>query len=160
MQPLPLLLLLAALAYAGWPLYTVYRIDDALGSGDSAALAEMTDLPAIRSELKRQWETAMQRTATPARAGGLVAWLQDSLTGLGDQAVDQAVTMEWVRNALRDAVARASDKPRPYFIGSIDFAFFEAYDRFLIRLGDLGEDPIHLRLQLENGVWRLTGLYR
>ncbi len=160
MKPLLTLLLIAALAYGAWPLYSIYRIDDALGSGDLEALEEMTDLEAVRAEFKRQWESAMQRTGGSPQPGGLVGWLQNNLNQLGGQAVDQVITMEWVREALRDAVIRAADKPRPYFIGSIDFAFFESYNRFLIRLGDLGEDPTHLVLRVEDKIWRISGIYR
>jgi hypothetical protein len=47
----------------------------------------------------------------------------------------------------------------PSIISDISFAFFEFPTKFLIRLGDLGSNPIYLRLQLENWQWRVTGIY-
>ena len=45
---------------------------------------------------------------------------------------------EWVRDRLKEDVVRASDKPKPYFIRATTFAFFESYDSFIVRLGELG----------------------
>jgi len=67
---------------------------------------------------------------------------------------------EWVRDRLRAAVVRASDKPKPYFIRATTFAFFESYDSFIIRLGELGKNASHIRMKLEDDrFWRITGIY-
>ncbi|MBP9603685.1 MAG: DUF2939 domain-containing protein, partial [Chromatiaceae bacterium] len=42
------LLLVFILVFIFWPYYHLYRIDDALGRAEPAALAPLTDLEAIR----------------------------------------------------------------------------------------------------------------
>jgi hypothetical protein len=51
------------------------------------------------------------------------------------------------------------DQAYPSIISDISFAFFESPTIFLIRIGDLGSNPIYLRLQLENWQWRVTGIH-
>jgi hypothetical protein len=90
----------------------------------------------------------------------VLGWLQQNLRQVGEDAVEETITIDWVRDRLRAAVVRASDQPRPYFLGAVTFAFFESYDSFIIRLGELGRNASHIRLELQDHkVWRITGIY-
>jgi len=153
------LILLGAVAVFAWVGYSIYRIDDALGRDDLTALAEYVDLEAVRAQFEEQLEHRMQGSAGSPRPGSAMEWLQRNLQQLGNSAIDQTVDMKWVQERLKAAAIRASDRPTPYFISGIRFAFFESYDRFLIRLGDLGEDPTHIRLEVRDKLWRITGIY-
>jgi len=45
-------------------------------------------------------------------------------------------------------------------MAAITFAFFESYDRFLIRLGDLGKNATHVRMTLQDKTWQITDIIR
>jgi len=154
------LLFAALLAFAAWPYYHVFRIDDALGKDDLDALGQLVDLEAIRREITRRLDAGLQATTGEPAQGSVLGWLQQNLRQAGENAVEQSITIEWVRDRLKGAVSRASDKPKPYFIGATTFAFFESYDSFIIRLGELGKNASHVRMKLEGDYrWRITGIY-
>jgi hypothetical protein len=74
--------------------------------------------------------------------------------------LEQTITLEWVRDTLKEAAARATDKRPPYFMAAVTFAFFESYDSFIIRLGELGRNATHVRMRLEDKSWRVTDIIR
>ena len=153
------LLAFAVIGYGIWPYYTIFRLDNALADTDPKALAPYTDLPAVKAAYRARLGETVGGFAPKGDSDGerVIAWLAGNLQRLGDSALDQAITYEWVRNALRDAAARATDKRPAYFMAGIDFAFFEAWDRFVIRLGQLGEET-HVVLRLEGTQWRITDI--
>ena len=154
------LLFVALLAFVAWPYYHVFRIDDALGKDDLDALAELVDLEAIQQEMAQRLDAGLQATTGPPAEGSMMSWLQQNLRQAGEEAVEQNITIEWVRDRLKAAVVRASDKPKPYFIRATTFGFFESYDSFIIRLGELGKNASHVRMKLEEDrFWRITGIY-
>ena len=159
MKHLCSLLVLAAIAAFVWTGYSIYRIDDALGKDDLLALAEYVDLEAVREQFEQQMDYRVQTATGDPQPGSAMEWLQRNLQQLGNSTIEQTIDIEWVRDTLKDAAIRASDRSTPYFIAGIRFAFFESYDRFLIRLGELGENPTHIRLELRDKIWRITGIY-
>ena len=78
-----------------------------------------------------------------------MAWIRQNLERLGDSALDQAITLPWVQETLRQAVTDTTKQSPPYLLGGIDFAFFESPTRFLLRIGELGHGATHVRLSLE-----------
>ena len=48
---------------------------------------------------------------------------------------------------------------RSGFVDQISYAFFDRPTGFLVRIGELGEDPVHFRLTLDGASWRVTALY-
>ena len=160
MRILGYLFLLALAAFAVWPYYTLFRLDDALGSDDTKALSELIDVPAIRRNYKERLENGLGLGPPPETAGTALAWLQQNLRRLGDAALDQTITLEWARDDLKDAAAQATDRRPPYFLAAVSFAFFESYDSFIIRLGELGRNATHVRMRLEDRAWRVTDIIR
>jgi hypothetical protein len=157
---LGLLILLAVVAYGIWPYYSVFRLGAALEQPEPDALAPLVDLPAIQSHYKER---------IGSRVGGLVpqgdsdsdkviGWLAANLQQLGDAALDQAITLKWVRDRLVGAVQRANDHGSNTLLTAVDFAFFESWDRFVIRIGRLGEAPTFIVLSLQDGTWRATDI--
>ncbi len=155
------LLLLAALGYGLWPFYTVFRLDDAVRNPDPKALAPYVSLAAIQASYRQRLERVVP--AFEPRSGPdadqVVAWLKANLTRLGDAALEQGITLDWVRNALRESAERTTDNRPALFIDAIDFAFFESWNRFVIRIGPLGSET-HVVLGLEGRDWRIVDLVR
>jgi hypothetical protein len=154
------LLIVLLIVYGAWPYYHLYRLDDALGRDDIPALTRLIDVQSIRANYKERLEQGLGLGALPQPldTASPLAWLQQNLQRLGDAALEQTITLEWVRDTLKRAAAEASEKDPPYFLAGIDFAFFESYDSFLIRLGELGENATHVRMRLEGTTWRVTDI--
>ncbi|MCG6939664.1 MAG: DUF2939 domain-containing protein [Thiohalocapsa sp.] len=155
------LLLLAALGYGLWPYYTVFRLDDAVRAADPKALAPYVDLAAIKANYQRRLARAVPAFEPRSGAGAdqVVSWLKTNLGRLGDAALDQAITLDWVRNALREAAERTTGSRPALFIDAIDFAFFESWNRFVIRVGPIG-NATHVVLGLDGKDWRIIDLVR
>jgi len=155
------LLLFAILGYGLWPYYTVFRLDNALAERDPKAIAPYVDLAAIRAHYKERLGGAVDAFTPRDNSDGerVIDWLAKNLRQLGDSALDQAITLEWVRNMLVDAASRAAGGGTARFMAGIDFAFFESWDRFVIRLGKLG-NATHVVLRLEGAEWRVTDVVR
>ena len=156
MRFLYFLLFLAILAYAGYPYVNLYRLDRALMQNDRAALNELVDLAALKAQHKAMFEKQVQRSIGE-QPGPISDLVRDGARWYGVQTAD-SIDVDWVRQRLRRDRASAPDA-YPSIITDTTFAFFEWPTRFLIRLGDLGDDPIHVRMSLEDWKWRITGIY-
>jgi hypothetical protein len=158
MRILGYLVLFALIAFVVWPYYQIFRLDDALGTDDMSALVQLVDVPAIRSNYKERLEGGLG--LQPRDTGSALVWLQQNLRRLGDAALEQVITLEWARDALKQAAANATDKKPPYFLAAVTFAFFESYDSFIIRLGELGRNATHVRMRLRDNTWQVTDIIR
>ncbi|WP_089723755.1 DUF2939 domain-containing protein [Candidatus Thiosymbion oneisti] len=161
MRLLRYLFLFACVAFIVWPYYHVYRLDNALGKNDMRTLEQLLDIPAIRRNYKERLKGGLSLPQPrPQGADSPLAWLQQNLRRLGDAALEQAITLPWARDTLKEATAQATDERPPYFMAAITFAFFESYDRFLIRLGELGKNATHIRMTLQDKTWQITDIIR
>ncbi len=152
------LILLTLIGYGLWPFYSVYRLDEAINRQDTNQLADMLDLPALRANYKKRLSTGVHGVLPSDNPESVVSWIRQNLERLGDSALEQAITVDWVRETLRAAVTQATGQSPPYLLAAVDFAFFESYDRFLIRIGELGQGATHIRLSLEGRRWRITDI--
>ncbi|MBK5941923.1 DUF2939 domain-containing protein [Halochromatium roseum] len=189
---LGLSILLAVVLYGIWPYYSLFRINNALQSPDAQALAPVVDLVAIQRHFKARIESGVDsllpldqnrqpgssqsdrsagsqhgrqsnlQDALQLDADKVLGWLAGNLKQLGDAALDQAITLDWVRSTLLAAARRADSEAGPQgdsrFIAAVDFAFFEGWNRFVIRLGRLGESPTFVILTLDGADWRVTDI--
>lgn len=155
------LLLIAVVAYGIWPYYTLFRLDTALADSDARAIAPFVDLPAVQRRYKQRLGETVGGFVPRGNSEGeqVIGWLAENLARLGDAALEQAITIQWVRNTIRTAAERATDKRPAYLIAGIDFAFFESWDRFMVRLGPVGEGT-HLLFSLQGTEWRITDIVR
>ena len=153
------LLLVFILVFIFWPYYHLYRIDDALGRAEPAALAPLTDLEAIRDNTKErlEWALGLKHVTTGNNPMG---WFQQGLQRAGEVALEETINLEWVQSQLRDAAATATDKRPAYFLAAVDYAMFESWNSFLVRLGKLGYNDTHIRLHLEGVTWKITDIVR
>ncbi len=158
MRFLGYLILLALIGYGIWPYYTVYRLDAAINQQDASALAVLIDLPAIRANYKARVKAGVQGILPMGDPGGVMGQVRQGIEHLGDAALDQVINAAWVQTTLRDAITRVTHQTPPYLIGGIEFAFFESFNRFLIRIGSLGHDATHIRLSLVGSEWRVTDI--
>lgn len=151
-------LVLSLIAFTIWPYVNLYRLNRALVHDEKAALAHFIDLEAIQAQQKAE----LQREASRVIGKGqddLSAFFREGARMVTDRAVAHLVDMNWVRTMLRRDGLPGDARPFPSLLDSISYAFFEAYDRFVFRLGKLGDDPVHVEMRLEGGEWRVVGIY-
>lgn len=113
-------------------------------------MSRWVDLEAIRDEIQRGLKRDMNDTLG-ADTDGVLGWLKSKANELGEYAIDENVDLSWVRDILTH---------NGRFRQQITHAFFESPGRFVIRLGVLGEEPIHVQMTLRRGVWKITGIYK
>ena len=157
MKLLRIPLLLALLTYIAWPYVTILRLDRAVTSSDLVTLEQLVDLGAVQQEFKDRMEQGLQGVVGQEQTP-MLDFIRGGISQLGGTAIEQMVTLDWVRAKL---LSKSDPGPgnTPSFLTPISFAFFESFDRFLIRIGQLGADPVHVRLQLRDWDWHVVAVY-
>jgi len=148
-----------------WPYSTVYRLGMALAANDEPAVLQFVDLESVRARYKHSVEQQTQMfkqlnlgQQSSGIGSSFGSFLGNSFKALSDTTVDSVVTTQWLRDTLRPPHADA--KVYPSLLSSVSFGFYESPSLFLVRLGDLGDNPIHLHLKLENWNWKVTAIYK
>lgn len=148
------LVVLALLLFLTAPYYQLVRLDRALARDDQDTLEQILDLPAMQEQIRRRINKDSNSRVGEV-SNRFVEWLQDGIQRLGGNAVEQLVTTDWVREQLLAKVPAGQSS----FLSQVSQAFFDAPDRFLVRIGTPGQDPVQLRLSLQAGGWRVTTFY-
>ncbi|MDD2814575.1 MAG: DUF2939 domain-containing protein [Thiotrichaceae bacterium] len=157
------LLLLIVFTFIALPYVRLYQLDDALATNDMNTLNKLVDLESVRTTYKKSLEFKVGRVtgdvaaALPAANNGLVEFMRGGVKALGDKTLNDVLDMNWVRTKLHPQLANPSENNSIW--QSMSFAFFESPTRFIVRIGDLGKNPIHLRMTLQDWYWRVTAIY-
>ncbi len=149
------LLIVCLLAFVAWPYYHLWRLNQAVVANDRQSLEQLVDLRAVRDQIKRRLNKEVD-SAVGDVSNAFVDWLQDGIQRMGGDAVNRLVTLEWVREQL---LSKSPVGVEPGFIDQTSYAFFDRPDRFLVRIGVLGDEPVHFHLSLVGAGWRMTSLY-
>jgi hypothetical protein len=148
-----LTLVVAALAYLAWPYLALWDLDRAVADADPQALAPRVDIEAVRDEIRRK----LNKDA-PSSIGKLsdpfIQWLNQGIRRLGTGALDEVVTLDWVRERLR-----AGPQPDRGLLHQVSYAFFDSPRGFRVRLGAPGQPQVYLRMTLQGLRWRITAVY-
>ncbi len=145
------LLLLAALLYGAVPYYSLYRLNHALVVNDTVDLQRYIDLDQVRSQYKASLHIEQQ-----GQEGALSRMFRGTANSMSAVTVDQLISIDSIRRKL----ARAErDQIGESMFERLDHAFFEGPNTFLVRLGTLGNDPLHLLLQRQGVIWRVGQIH-
>ncbi len=151
------LLFLAIVGFGGWPYVNLFRLDRALMENDRTTLTELVDLKGLKSFHQRKLERQVDQAMGQSR-GAIAEMMKNGARWLGKTTAKTIIDLDWVRDKLRWTAITQPDA-YPSIISNMSFAFFESPTRFLIRIGDLGEDPVHVRMDLQDGWWRITEIH-
>ena len=167
---LPWLLAVAVLGLAGYlggPFLTLWRITRAMDRADLATLESVIDWPQLRQGLKDDvaegvlgmpQETLVASNTLPPFGAGFVS-------GIACSQIDRAVTPAGLVQAAR---AAAGGDAALLFPASLPFPTIVGFGLLSPLLFDLrlrlpgqeiGEDPLHLRLAFQGGVWRVVRVW-
>ena len=140
--------------WLAWPYVTLWRVERAAHNGDMAVLADLVDMSSIRAEIKRKLnkdaDSDIGELSDP-----FIRWLQEGIAAMGSQAVDRLVTLSWVRARLIEHIADNNEG----LPGGDSYAFFDAPDSFIARIGPAADTPLLLHLRFRGLRWRVSAVY-
>jgi hypothetical protein len=150
-----ILVVTVLLTYVILPYVQWWRLECAAISNDHDVLSALIDLSAVHGAIKRRLNKNFPE-ANSKPSDAFVAWIQAGLLRLGNNDIKQLVTIEWVRQQLLSKV-----KHGDYMCAfqHVSYAFFNKPNEFLVRIGELQHDPVHIRLKLTAKGWRVTMVY-
>lgn len=143
------------MAFLAWPFATIYRLDTALEEDDHQAIDQMVDIRSIQQQIKQKMNKEVESSIGDV-SNSFVEWLQTGIQRLGNDAIDNMVNLDWAIAQLR---SHNPDSRFGGFIGQLSYAFFDGPDSLLLRIGELGDNPVHARLTLLEMEWRITAIY-
>ena len=147
-------------SYIAYPYLTLFRLGQAIRSGDSATLQKLVDWPAVREGIKEDVCDMVLDAPTQASAGQADATLPpfgaSFVRGIASSSIDRSVTAEGL-------VAAASTSAPRHAQGAdirVNWAFFEDPAVFAISLSAPGQsEPIKLQLELRHGTWQVRRVW-
>lgn len=148
-----LALILPCLVYLAWPYVALWELSRAVADPHPEVLAERVDIEAVRGEIRKKLNKD-----SPSAIGKLsdpfILWLEGGIRRLGTGALDDLVTLDWVRERLT-----ANSPPGKGFLPQVAYAFFDSPGGYEVRLGAPGQAPVHFRMALQGFRWRVTAVY-
>jgi hypothetical protein len=139
------LALFALFLFMASPYYALSRLDQALRLNDMQNLGDWVDLEAVRAAHKQALQQQMQNSLGQAQ-DPVAGLLREGMQMLGGAAVEVSVDLEWVRGSLRPRGVREPGDAYPSLLKHMGFGFFESWPKFLVRIGELGQEPVHFYL--------------
>jgi len=146
-------LILASLVYLAWPYLALWDLSRAVADAGPDVLAARIDLAAVRGELRNKLNKDSSSTLGKL-SDPFILWLERGIRRLGTGALDELVTVDWVRERLT-----ANSPPGQGFLPQVSYAFFDSPAGFAVRLGAPGQAPVHFRMALQGFQWRVTAVY-
>ncbi len=145
--------ILACVVGLAWPYLALWDLSRAVADPDPKVLAARIDLETVRAEIGRKLNKD-----SPSVIGKLsdpfIQWLEGGIRRLGTGALDELVTLDWVRGRLT-----ANSPPGQGFLPQVSYAFFDSPNGFEVRLGAPGQAPVHFRMALQGLRWQITAVY-
>lgn len=152
-RPLLAVCVMIALGYVTYPYVTLYRLEEALHSGDAQTLRTLVNWPAVRDGIKHDID---DRPGGAVAKGELPGFGASFVSGIATQAVDQHVTPE----ALVQAVHDTGPAHRHDAGMQVNWAFFDSPTQFMVSLTALGQTaPIRLQMRLHDSAWRVDRVW-
>ena len=179
-------LCLALLAYLLWPVMGFYRLDSVIGAKDSAALAEVVDIPAVRQslikELVHTYLKMMGKKREKAKQPKLTMIEQTVAVRVGTSIAEPIVAqlvnektlldllskghfkLKGASGAGKDRVSELSalapftggNAPNPWQVWSMEYRGNDVY--MYLPPGKPREEQFRVKLNLSGLQWKLSGL--
>jgi len=150
------LLFFVVVAYIGWPYYHIYQLSNAVKNNDPAAVEKLVDFEEVNKVLQenQQWKVENNISQNPVDMlpEGLREQAQALVGVLGGKNAE-------VSNIDPNSMLERFRQMQGVLWNQVTFAFFESPTRFMIRLGQLGRQPVHVEMTLQDWVWRVTAIY-
>lgn len=150
-------------AYMIWPYMTLYRLGEAIRSGDDATLEALVDWDGVREGIKEDVsDTVLEPEAEVASSDAKLPPFGFSFVkGITGNKIDSSVTPQGLVSAAhptndeaqRGSVMASARNP------TVSWAFFDSPTSFSVLLRAPGlppEQPIRIELALRSGAWKVV----
>lgn len=149
-----LIIFIIVIIFIIYPYYITYQLNNAVKNNQTTTLSQLIDLPAVKTnyqqtityQLSDQSENLTRVIGEQSPLSTLIRQGAKSVGHLADVTIDIA----WIQQHLNLENG---------FLNQISHAFFESPTRFVIRVGELGYQPMHIEMQLQNWQWQVTAIY-
>lgn len=153
-------LVVVSTSYAAYPYMTLFRLGNAIRSGDATTLQALVDWPAVREGIKEDICDLVIDSPSQASAGlpagTLPPFGASFVRGIAANSIDRAVTAE----GLVAAVGTTARQPPTGADVSVNWAFFEEPTVFSISLNAPGQsEPIRLEMELRHWQWQVRRVW-
>ncbi len=146
--------LLVGGAYAASPFVTLYRLHEAIRTGDAATVRQLVDWDSVRDGLDEEvagMAVDMPDTQAVSTGARLAPFGFSFLRGVASRVVAAEVTPPKLLQALHGGGEGSRF--------SLRFAYFNSPTEFLARFAAPHRREVQLRLNLEDGGWRVTRVW-
>jgi hypothetical protein len=142
------------LGFGIWPYLVLWRINHAALQAAPAALAPYVDLEAVRRAITSKLNKDASSTIGPL-SDPFIQWLRSAIAADGSGTIRRLVTLRWVRDQLLKHRGHRDGG----FLPGLSYAFFDAPDRFRVRIGPPSGNPTEVHMRLRHFRWRITAVY-
>lgn len=151
MRYLSALIFLMIMTFLAWPYVHLYQLNSAVTHNDQPAVEKMVDFESVRKIHKENLEWKVSHMVGAQEGNPLANVIHEGAKIFGDATVDTVVDANWLLKRLHEMEGSVWEQTT--------FAFFESPTRFTIRVGQLGRDPVHVQMTLQDWFWRITAIY-
>jgi hypothetical protein len=165
------------LGYAAAPYITLYRLDQALRTGDAEYVSTHVDWSSVRNGLVSQIDRAVTGQSAPAQDySDLPAFGSGFVHGMATRMVDKAMEPDAMLSRIEDYALGGGAQVRPTAASvkpdaatpakpeaparALQWASFDGPTSFHVELS-IGDDPaaqpVQIEMRLMGGQWRITG---
>jgi hypothetical protein len=157
-KPILAAALVMGVGYAAYPYVTLYRLDNALHTGDAATLQALVNWPAVREGIKEDiCDTVADSPETTSNDGKLPAFGASFVRGIAASSVDQQVTPEGLVGMTRHQVAGLATYGTSM---SVNWAFFDNPTDFVVDVDAPGrQGSIRMQMSLTEAGWKVTRIW-
>lgn len=144
------LLLLIIGTFIVWPYLNFYRLNNAVLTNNITVFEQLIDIDSIRRVRKKNIEWKMQKLH--ANQGSFLPDIMlEGAKIFENAAIDRMINPHNLLVGLRQI--------KDSLWQHASFIFFESPTSFIIRLGELGYEPLYIEMTLQGWVWRVTAIY-
>lgn len=157
-KPILAIVLAVGVGYAASPYVALYRLEQAIHTGDAATLRALVDWPAVREGIKEDiCDNAADEPGMTVSDGKLPAFGASFVRGIAANVVDRQVTAEGLVDMTH---LRANGMATRDAAMQVDWAFFHNPTDFIVSIGAAGRrGPIKLQLSLRDATWQVTRIW-
>ena len=151
-------MLAVGLTYGVYPYVTLYRLGQAIRSGDAARLETMVDWTSVREGIKEDiCDLVIDQPPQEQADGKLPPFGAGFVRGIATNVVDRQVTPEALVAAAQGPDAIEATRGAAV---QVSWAFFASPSAFVVDLHTPGQaTPIRLQMDLRSGTWHVTRVW-
>jgi Protein of unknown function (DUF2939) len=157
-KPLIGVLLAVGLTYGIYPYVALYRLGQAIRSGDSVGLEAMVDWTSVREGIKEDiCDLVIDQPPQEQANGKLPPFGAGFVRGIATNVVDRQVTPEALVAATQGPDATKVTRGAAV---QVRWAFFASPSAFVVDMYAPGQaTPIRLQMDLHSGTWHVTRVW-